>query len=157
MMQRAVRKVCLLGDPGVGKTSLAMRLCSNRFDATPAVTHGISVCRYTPADRGAAAFDCWDFAGTTALDTLNQAFLSAADIVLGVADASRETTLASACRLLTLARTLQPGVRAVLVLNKIDLMHDAAPVPASRSGFGLHAVSARSGNGVSELLLRLDD
>lgn len=157
MKRTAVRKVCLLGAPGVGKTSLALRLCAGRFDATPPDERGISVCRSLSAGNDMAAFDCWDFAGTTALDTLNQAFLSGADIVLGVADANRAETLDSACRLLALAQALQPGVSAVLLLNKIDLVSGAAPAPTSHRGFSVHAVSARTGHGVPGLLARFND
>lgn len=155
-MRKAVRKVCLLGDPGVGKTSLASRLCANRFDPRPPNAFGISVCRSLPADGDAAAFDCWDFAGTTALDTLNQAFLSGADIVLGIADAERSATLESACRLLRLAQALHPGVQAALLMNKADLVADATTAPASHGGFRLHRVSALTGQGLPGLLAGLD-
>ena len=83
-MPAAVTKLCLLGAPGVGKTTLAQRLTRDGF--VPADTPRGIVVTITP-DAGGRALAVWDVATSCALDSLNQAFLSRVDILLGVAAA----------------------------------------------------------------------
>jgi GTPase SAR1 family protein len=139
------RKVCLLGAPGVGKTSLAQRLARDRFPPQ-AAGPGITVALSADADEPLA---CWDVAASCAIDSLNQAFLSRVDVLLAVAAAEVTGSLELGRALLTQAQRLHPQARTALLLNKSDL--DASLPPASTASCPVFAVSAREGSGLTAL------
>ena len=140
-------KVCLLGAPNVGKTSLALRLARGCFP--PAVqTPGITVLDAQVADGSPVSI--WDVAGSCAIDSLNQAFLSRVDVVLAVASPDVADSVATAHALVAQAQRLHPHCRAAMVLNKSDL--GASDLPLASGGLPVFAVSARDGRGVREAL-----
>lgn len=147
-MAAPVRKLCLLGDLGVGKTTLAARLAGTAADATP----GITVHRWTPANAPACAV--WDIDGRTLLDCLNQTFLSGADGFVLVADAGRPDTARDALELLRHARALSAPRPAVLLLNKSDAAPGAA-FDDPPAGVPVFRTSASTGTGVVDAFLAL--
>jgi small GTP-binding protein len=145
----ARRKLCLLGAPGVGKTSLAQRLAHDTFPAAePEFGIAVSVASNPPVDG--AAFAVWDVAGRCAIDSLNQAFLSRVDVLLAVASPDIGGSVETARALVTQARRLHPRSRAVLLVNKADL--GSATLPTSTADLPVFAVSARDGSGVPAAL-----
>ena len=79
-------KVVLVGDTGVGKTGLALRLCENRWEATES-THGMIISRLeVPADVGEKDMErevwLWDFAGQADYRLIHQLYMDEA--ALGV-------------------------------------------------------------------------
>ena len=79
-------KVVLVGETGVGKTGLALRLCEDRWEATES-THGMIIYRLElPADVGEKDIDrevwLWDFAGQADYRLINQLYMD--ETALGV-------------------------------------------------------------------------
>jgi WD40 repeat protein len=79
-------KVVLVGETGVGKTGLALRLCENRWEATES-THGMIISRLElPPDANAAGLErevwLWDFAGQPDYRLIHQLYMDEA--ALGV-------------------------------------------------------------------------
>lgn len=147
------RKLCLVGEPGVGKTSLVRRLLQ---DADPLAEHaaapqGITVARHRLALDAHSALEVtlWDLAGRSAIDTLNQAFLSGVDGVVAVADGTRESSIAVARQLLARVRDLYPDSPAILMLNKTDV-RPLAPAGAPAADASEFAVSALTGKAVGD-------
>lgn len=79
-------KVVLVGDTGVGKTGLALRLCENRWEATES-THGMIISRLElPDDGGEKDMErevwLWDFAGQADYRLIHQLYMD--ETALGV-------------------------------------------------------------------------
>lgn len=145
----AACKLCLIGAPGVGKTSLAHRVLRGQFP--PAADRpGITVVahRLLMASGESVPIMLWDVAGHCALDTLNQAFLSGVDAVAAVADATSMASIELSLSLLAQVRHFYPDVCVALLLNKRDLTTADVALPPLPPDVVAFEVSARDGRGV---------
>jgi len=147
-------KLCLLGDFGVGKTSLVARFVHSTFSDKYLTTIGVKVDTKEVAldGRGVCKLVIWDIAGRSHLDALNMTYLRGASALLLVADGTRERSLNTALDLLMQSRTLLPDASVVLAVNKLDLVERWEVAPAAlaelRRSLPVHETSARSGEGV---------
>ena len=165
-MTAAAYKLCLLGDFGVGKTSLVARFVHSTFSEKYLTTIGVKVDTKEIERPGHAAcrLVIWDIAGRSQLDALNMTYLRGASALLLVADGTRERSLHAALGLLMQARTLLPEAAVVLAVNKLDLIEQWEVAPAAiaelRRSLPVHETSARSGEGVeavfAEIAARLE-
>lgn len=114
--------------------------------------YGISSTAFdlSPREDESCLVALWDIAGHSALDTLNQAFLSGIDGIAAVADAARPASAAVALRLVAQIRRLYPGTPAVLLLNKRDTAVPAAVAVEPAADVAVFEVSARRGDNVRE-------
>jgi small GTP-binding protein len=164
-MSEIARKVCMLGDFGVGKTSLVARYVRNTFSEKYLTTVGVKV---DSKSLVTAAGDnlklvIWDIAGKAVLDTLNQNYLRGASGLILVADGTREASLRAALSLLMQARDVLASPACVLFVNKLDLVErwEVAPdtLAQIRESLPVFETSALSGDGVeagfAELARRL--
>lgn len=153
-MNASAYKLCMLGDFGVGKTSLVSRFVHSTFSDKYLTTVGVKVDSKELALPGRAACKLvlWDIAGRSHLDALNMTYLRGAAALLLVADGTRERSLHTALNLLMQARTLLPEAAVVLAVNKLDLVEQWEVAPAAleelRRTLSVHETSARSGEGV---------
>lgn len=165
-MSPRAHKICMLGDFGVGKTSLVSRFVRNTFSEAYLTTVGVKVDsrEVDRGEDGPSKLVVWDIAGKSTLDALNMSYLRGASGLLLVADGTREATLRSAIDLLLQSRSLLPDAEAVLLVNKLDLV-DRWEVAAStlvelRRTLPVIETSALSGDGVeqafAELAARVD-
>ena len=147
------RKVCLLGDFGVGKTSLVARFVRNTYSDKYLTTVGVKVdSKLVERPGGAIKLVIWDIAGKSALDLLNQSYLKGASGLMLVCDGTREPTLRSALYLLMQARSTLGDPKAVLLVNKLDLVDRWEILPHTVAGLRetmpVFETSARTGDGV---------
>ena len=155
-MSTNASKVCLLGDFGVGKTSLVARYVRNTFSDSYLTTVGVKVdSKEVPlADGAVRKLVIWDIAGESGLDALNMSYLRGASGLLLVADGTREATLRSAVDLLLQSRSLLPDAHAILLINKLDLVDRWEVAPATlvelRKSMTVIETSARQGDGVEQ-------
>lgn len=146
----AALKICLLGEPGAGRTSLVQRAAHGRFPATPPGP-GITV---TPLRlRSGAAMALWDVDGHCAVDCLGQAFLGRVDLALLVADGRDPEAVARVLALRAPLQQLQPQAAIAVLLTRRDLGPSAAA--ALPAGLPVFEVSARDGHGIDEALQAL--
>jgi small GTP-binding protein len=116
------KKICLLGDFAVGKTSLVSRFVHNVFSDRYLTTVGVKVdTRVLDAGLGPVKLVIWDLAGAANLSTPAKAYIQGSHGFLLVCDGTRRATLASALNLLNLARDQIGDRPAVLLVNKQDL------------------------------------
>jgi small GTP-binding protein len=137
------RKICILGDFAVGKTSLVRRFVQQQFGDKYLTTVGVKVDTKTVTlnDGRALKLAIWDVAGT---DTPTELFLryarGAAGLLL-VADVTRAETL-GCCRELYDAVSARLGpLPHVLLANKCDLAAQRELPPDAAEGLFDDAVA----------------
>lgn len=153
-MSEIARKICMLGDFGVGKTSLVARYVRNTFSDKYLTTVGVKVdSRLVDLAPGAGIkLVIWDIAGKAVLDNLNQNYLRGASGLILVADGTREASLRAALSLAMQARDVIADPACVLFVNKLDLVDRWEVAPAVlaeiRRSLAVFETSALSGDGV---------
>lgn len=120
------KKVCLLGDFAVGKTSLVRRFVYNLFDDKYLSTIGVKVSRkviIVPRDEGLTELTLmlWDLAGSEEYNMMRASYLRGAAGAIIVCDLTRPVTLDSLAGYAAELRRASPDARAIVVGNKADL------------------------------------
>jgi len=159
-MIEKTRKICMLGDFAVGKTSLVARFVTQAFSDKYLTTVGVKVdTKVVALHEGSVKLVLWDIAGKNALDSVKLSYLRGAHGLVLVADGTRETTLRSALFLLNQARSEIGPVPAILMANKFDRIDDWEITPSAlmevRRSLPLFESSANTGEGVEEAFLTL--
>jgi len=116
------KKICLLGDEAVGKTSLMRRYVEARFDDKYLSTVGVTISRKTLVlPSYTMNMLVWDMEGSPNLKKTQVNYLRGAAGALIVCDLSRRETLAAFERYAHQLRALNKNVPFVLIGNKVDL------------------------------------
>ena len=151
------RKVMLLGEIGVGKSSLARRLVFDKFEFDYKPTIGVDVYRYAVPDsptRPQMTLIVWDTDGNFGEAIFRHVYMKEAAAALIIGDLSRPPTLDSMARLGAGFSEMFPGRHIGYVVNKTDLVTDpeAMPLPAelTRPGNFLIRTSAKTGAHVAD-------
>ncbi len=156
-------KVMLLGDIGVGKSSLARRFVFDRFETEYKTTIGVDVLTHD-VDLGAACDNArlrlvlWDTDGDFGARIFETVYLAGASAAIVVADATRPATLVKLAALVAHFEEKFPGRPVSAIVNKIDLAPEVARSdPAAFAPPGIDAVltSAKTGEGVLEMFVNL--
>jgi small GTP-binding protein len=152
------KKICMVGQFGVGKTSLVRRFVDSIFDERYLTTIGVKIDRMdVSVDGKSLTLMLWDLAGEDDLAQLNVSHLRGASGYILVADGCRASTLEKAVELQQrITQTLGP-IPFVLVVNKADL-RDRWEVQSSQVaqyGWSTFETSAKAGSGVEEMFLGL--
>lgn len=145
-------KVMLLGDIGVGKSSLARRLLFDRFESEYKTTIGVDVmtCDLTTPE-GLLRLILWDTDGDFGMSIFETVYMRGASAAVIVADASRPATLVKMANLARGFADRLPGREIRAVVNKIDLVDPARLVdPEDIEPGKIVRTSARTGEGVRE-------
>jgi small GTP-binding protein len=122
------KKICLLGDFAVGKTSLIQRFVEGRFDEKYLSTVGVKISR-KPLKRSYGELNLliWDLAGSNGFtSSLSENYMQGAAGALIVCDMTRINTLTAFQKYAKQIRGRSPGVQLVFVCNKADLTEERA-------------------------------
>jgi len=160
------KKVCILGDFAVGKTSLVRRFVYDRFDDKYISTIGVKVSRKVVVVAQAGELTevvmlLWDLAGSEAFNQIRTSYLRGAAGAILVCDLTRPETLACLSVYADGLRSLAPDVPMVLAANKRDLLPVPGGAPewvaeaADRLAVPLYLSSARLGDEVEALFRHL--
>lgn len=152
------KKICLLGDFGVGKTSLVYRFVEGGFDDKYLSTIGVKISRKTfTRSYGELNMLVWDLAGSNGFESSSRTYMQGASGALVVCDLTRRDTLAACENYARQVRTMNPGIHLVFVGNKADLEQErvisVSDLLATLSAFGdrtFFLTSAKTGEKVEE-------
>jgi hypothetical protein len=157
-----IKKVCMIGDFGVGKTSLVARFVHSVFSEKYLTTVGVKIDSkiVTLSNAETIKLVLWDIAGTSALSTTEQKYLRGAAAYLLVVDGTRAETLTSALELDKMAQEMLGAVPRILIINKHDLIDqwEISEQQLQQLGSGdrpLALCSALIGEGVEDTFTQL--
>lgn len=162
-------KICLVGEKGVGKTSLIRRYVLDQFDDKYVRTLGAKVEKKSirvavPGRNGLidVSMAIWDIIGHSGFrQLLGDSFFNGAQGILAVADLTRRETLPVLTGWVESVESVAGKVPVLLVANKADLAGEAqfgetelaAMAKALDSSYLL--ASAKSGRNVDDAFLRM--
>ncbi len=135
-MKTLSKKVCLLGDFAVGKTSLVRRFVHNLFEDKYISTIGVKVSRKSVAvPHGEEIVEVtlmlWDLGGDEEFARVRPSYLRGAAGAILVCDLTRLETLDSVAGYVAEMRQVSPGARFILAANKNDLEEERQLSPES--------------------------
>ncbi len=128
-MATITKKVCLLGDFAVGKTSLVRRFVYSIFEDRYLATIGVQVSRKvlhladaTTDSETTLLLMLWDIAGSDVFSRMRASYLRGAGGAVLVCDLTRPETLSNLKEYLVVLRDLNIDIPLVLAANKCDLI-----------------------------------
>ncbi len=164
------KKMCMIGDFGVGKTSLIRRFVDRQFSDEYLSTVGVKISskiitleNIKQQENVTAKLLIWDLEGHTKFKGIAPTYLQGASGVLIVADVSRTETVERISEHIKLFSSINPKGLIIIALNKIDLIDEeklALLVEISHSigqdkVIAVYTTSAKTGKDVDEIFHKL--
>jgi len=160
------KKICLLGDFSVGKTSLVRRFVYDRFDDKYISTIGVKVSRKTiviPYENDVADITLmlWDLAGSEEFTKVRASYLRGSAGAIMVCDLTRRDTLHQLKSYAEDLHSVSPDAQLILAANKSDLMSqhqltvDEVHAVADSLNAGFYLTSAKHGDEVETVFRQL--
>ena len=153
-------KIVLVGNFGVGKTSLIRRFVENSFSEDYLSTIGVSISKKTLGD---ATIMIWDIEGHTEFKPIYKQYLLGAKGFIIVADLLREESIDAIKSHIKLSHEVVNDAPVCIALNKSDMPHTLDDEKLnyiknlSPSVIKILKTSAKSGDAVEELFLTLNE
>ena len=126
-MSVITKKICLLGNFNVGKTSLIRRFVEDKFSDQYLSTVGVKVSRKSVNIKTDSEIDqinllVWDLEGNTKFKSIISSYLKGASAAIIVADLTRLDTLNNLNNHIDRFSEVNPQSTIVISLNKADLV-----------------------------------
>jgi small GTP-binding protein len=129
-VREVIKKICLLGDPAVGKTSLIRRYVFDMFDDKYITTIGTKVTKKTVVVPGPVQPSAdiritlliWDILGQREYQRLHPVYYQGAEGALIVCDSTRKETIGNLATWVTSFKNVVGNVPVVFLINKSDLV-----------------------------------
>ncbi|HVO77855.1 MAG TPA: Rab family GTPase [Methanomassiliicoccales archaeon] len=158
--KRYIRKVCLLGDGGVGKTSLVRRYVDDVFNDKYIVSFGTKVSKKVlNVGEVELTLMIWDVLGQRSEDSLHAAYYRGSNGAMLVGDLSRQETMEHLRKWRDDLLAVEKDAKTLIVGNKADLeTGTGSSWLASLSkqlGSEVHRTSAKTGEGVENAFAEL--
>jgi small GTP-binding protein len=157
--QRPVFKTVLIGEGGVGKTSLAVRYTEDRFDQQMKMTIGVNFA--TKSLRAAGrniTLLLWDLGGQPRFQDVITDYFKGSKLAIAVYEVNRPFTLYRLDDWITRLHSSVPNCHIFLVGNKIDeripgmgVSEEDAAEFAAKYNAQVFEVSAKTSDGVFEM------
>ena len=150
------KKICMVGDFSVGKTSLTQKFVNNVFSEKYLTTIGVKI---DTVMMGETKLIVWDVAGRDSLSPINSSYLVGAAGIVLVADGTRSSTVDDLSSIWDLVKNRIGDVPVVVALNKADLddwaISDQSYTFFSEQGWGVFSTSAKDGYNVENMFAAL--
>lgn len=150
------KKICMMGAPGVGKTSLVRRFVDSVFSEKYLSTIGVKIDKKSVAvDDTTLNLMLWDLQGEERYQWVRLQYLRGASGYILVADGTRPDTLEIALGLQENAAGRAEQLPFILCLNKADLWGQWGITATQQEwlkekGWTVVQTSAKSGDSVEE-------
>ena len=167
-MSIITKKICLLGDFNVGKTSLVRRFVEDKFSDQYLSTVGVKVSRKqievrTELDLHHVNLLVWDLEGNTKFKSITPSYLKGASGSIIVADLTRSETFNNLERHIELFAKVNPEKTIIIAMNKADLIpqEKLSKLIENYSSYnspqiaGIYTTSAKTGNNVAQIFKKL--
>jgi small GTP-binding protein len=155
------KKICMVGDFAVGKTSLVQRFVKSLFSEKYLTTMGVKIDKKVlEVDAVEVMLILWDIEGVDIYNTLKTSYLRGASGYFLVADGTRRETFADAIALQARVEETVGTVPYLILLNKSDLtesweLSHADLRSLEEAGIVAISTSAKTGDGVELAFLTL--
>ncbi len=155
------KKICMMGAPGVGKTSLVRRFVDSVFSEKYLSTIGVKIDKKSVTlGDDTLNLMLWDLQGEERYQWVRLQYLKGASAYILVADGTRGDTLEVALGLQENAAGRAEELPFVLCLNKADLWGQWAVSATQQEwlkekGWTIFQTSAKSGEGVEDAFTSL--
>jgi len=118
------KKICLLGDVGVGKTSMIRRFVENLFDDSYLSTIGVKVSQKNISLTASSEIllMIWDVEGAGYAGDINTNYMAGASGAIIVSDLTRLQTIDVCEDIVTSFRKINPQAPILFAGNKYDLV-----------------------------------
>ena len=153
-------KTVLIGEGGVGKTSITLRYTENRFDEEMKMTIGVNFAsKKMVVDNTNVTLMLWDLGGQPRFRDVVSDYFRGTRIAIAVYDATRLFSLQRLTDWIERLKENAPDCEIIFVGNKIDERENGGGVTpedcaemAEKYGSALcMEVSAKTGEGVAEM------
>ncbi len=171
------QKICLVGDFGVGKTSLIRQFVDRQFSDKYLSTVGVKISRklisisnqvtdqanISKVELTQLQLIVWDIEGSTRFKGIAPSYLQGAKGALIVGDTTRESSMQNLKAHVQLFQSINPTSDVVIALNKVDLidnkerdrLFESIPDELANSKISIRITSAKTGEGVDEIFQTL--
>jgi len=151
-------KLVLIGDSGVGKSSLLLRYADDTFSANYLSTIGVDFkIRTIIVDGKKVKLQIWDTAGQERFKTITSSYYTGASGVLVTYDITNKESFSNVKKwLIEIDNYAKEGVQKILLGNKCDISntrvvnHEDGKDFAEQLGMGFLETSAKDGINVQE-------
>jgi small GTP-binding protein len=168
MIDKVSKKICLVGDFGVGKTSLVRRFVDREFSDTYLTTVGVKISRkQMTLPNQSMQLLIWDLEGSSKFKSISATHIQGASGAIIVADFSRSETLEHIKDHVITFLDTNPEGKIIIALNKADLVLEevvnctqqaiakALAFNYEREILGIYATSAKTDVYVDRIFMEL--
>jgi len=169
-MSSISKKICLVGDFGVGKTSLIRRFVDRQFSDKYLSTVGVKISRKTveleqvkQPGKLSVNLLIWDLEGSTKFKAIAPTYLQGASAAILVGDVSRQETIEHLADHLNLFLSVNPKGFIIIALNKSDLADEEKLAKLLQMSnnyqqaqvLSIQPTSAKTGQAVDEIFQKI--
>ena len=144
-------KVIMIGDSGVGKTSIQRSYIDNEFEKSEGITIGVEFnSKIVDVNNQQVKLHIWDTAGQQVFRSVTRSYYSGAEVAMLVFDIRNNDERIQYW--IDELKSYMQEIPIILVANKSDLIkYDVSPKRYERFGYPVFIVSAKTRTNLDEL------